>query len=85
MASTPNKEILERFQLKALHMIADAPWYVPNPVIRDLQSPIHRYSSQYNACLSAHPNDLLVNLMEQPDNRWLRRRLPNDLPTRFLV
>jgi hypothetical protein len=29
---------------------------------------IHRYSSQYSAHLSAHPNDLVVNLIEQPDN-----------------
>jgi hypothetical protein len=64
---------------------------VPNTVIRrDIQIPtvkeeIHRYSSQYNARLSAHPNDLIVNLMELPDNRRLRRHLPNDLPTRFLV
>jgi hypothetical protein len=35
--------------------------------------------------LSAHPNDLAVNLMEHPDNRQLRRYLPNDLPTWFLV
>jgi hypothetical protein len=55
-------------------MIVDAPWYVPNTVIR-------RYSSQYSARISAHPNDLVVNLMELPDNRRLRRHLPNDLPT----
>jgi hypothetical protein len=54
-ASTSNIEILERFQSKALCMIGDAPWYVPNTVIRrDLQTPtvkeeIHRYSSQYSA------------------------------------
>jgi hypothetical protein len=36
-------------------MIVDAPWYVPNTVIRrDLQSPIRHYSSQYSARLSAH-------------------------------
>jgi hypothetical protein len=90
-ASTSNIEILERFQLKALHMIVDAPWYVPDTVIwRDLQIPtiqkeICHYSSQYSACFSVHPNDLIVNLMELPDNRWLQRHLPNDLPTRFLV
>jgi hypothetical protein len=72
-------------------MIMDAPWYVPNTVIRtDLQIPtvkeeIRRYSSQYSARLSAHPNGLVVNLMEQTDNSRLRRHLPNDLPTRFLV
>jgi hypothetical protein len=39
-ASTSNIEILERFQSKALRMIVDAPWYVPNTVIRrDLQIP----------------------------------------------
>jgi hypothetical protein len=64
---------------------------VPNTVIRrDLQTPtvkeeIRRYSSQYSACLSAHPNDLIVKLIELPDNRRLPRHLPNDVPTRFLV
>jgi hypothetical protein len=91
MASTSNIEILECFQSKALRMIVDAPWYVPNMVIRwDLQistvkEEIRRCSSQYSAHLSAHPNDLIVNLIELPDNRRLWRHLPNDLPTRFLV
>jgi hypothetical protein len=76
---------------KALCMIVDAPWYVQNTVIRrDHQistdkEEIRRYSSQYSARLSAHPNDLIVNHMETPDNRRLWRHLPNDLPTRFLV
>jgi hypothetical protein len=74
-ASTSIIEIAERFQSKALRMIVDAPWYVPNTVIQmDLQIPtvkeeIRRYSSQYSAHLSAHPNDLIVNLIELPDNR----------------
>jgi hypothetical protein len=90
-ASTSNIEILERFQSKAFRMIMDASWYVPNTVIRrDLQTPtvkeeIRRYSSIYSARLSAHPNGLVVNLMEQPDKRRLRRHLPSDLPARFLV
>jgi hypothetical protein len=56
-------------------MIVDAPWYVPNTIIqRDFQIPtlkeeIHTYSSQYIARHSAHPNDLIINLMELPDNR----------------
>jgi hypothetical protein len=91
--TTSNKlQILGRFQSETLRMIVDAPWYyVPNAVIRrDLRTPtvkeeIRRYSSQYSARLSAHPNDLTVKLMEQPDNRQLRKHLPNDLPTRFLV
>jgi hypothetical protein len=69
-ASTSNIETPERFQSKALRMIVDAPWYVPITVIRrDIQIPtvkeeISRYSSQYSARLSTHPNDLIVNLIE---------------------
>jgi hypothetical protein len=89
-ASTSNIEILERFQSKALRIIVDAPWYVPNSHIRrDLQlasvKEILSYSSQYSARLSTHPNDLIVTLMELPGNRRLRRHVPNDLPNRFLV
>jgi hypothetical protein len=90
-ASTSNMEILECFQSKALRMIVDAPWYVPNTVIwRDLQIPtvkeeISHNSSQYSTRISTHPNDLTVNLSELPDNRRLRRHLSNYLPTRFLV
>jgi hypothetical protein len=32
--STSNIEIIERLQSKALRMIVDAPWYVPNIVVR---------------------------------------------------
>jgi hypothetical protein len=47
---------------------------------------IRRYSSQYNAHLSAHPNDLVLSLTEQPgNNRRLRIHLPDDLPTRVRV
>jgi hypothetical protein len=76
--STPNIEIL-RFQSKALSMIVDTPWYVTNMVIRRaLQTPtakeeIRRYSSQYSARLSTHPNGLVVNLMEQPGNKTLAK------------
>jgi hypothetical protein len=51
--STIYFQILERFQSKTLRMIVNAPWYVPNTVIRrDLQIPtvkeeLQRYSSQY--------------------------------------
>jgi hypothetical protein len=43
-------------------------------VSSDVQTPtvkeeIRRYSSQYSARLSAHPNGLTVNLMELPDNK----------------
>jgi hypothetical protein len=58
---------------------------------KNLQTPtvkekIRRYSSEYSACLSAHPNSLLVNLMAQLDNDiWLQRYLPSHLPTIFPV
>jgi hypothetical protein len=71
MASTSNIELLERFQSKALSLI-DAPCYVPNNHIRrDLQltsvkEEIRRYSSQYSARLSTHPNDQMIALLELP-------------------
>jgi hypothetical protein len=76
-ASTSKIETLEHFQSEALRMTVDAPWYVPNTVIRrDLHTltvkvEIRRYSSQYSARLSAHPNGLVVNLIELSDNRRL--------------
>jgi len=52
-ASNSNLEILERFQSKVLRIIRDAPWYIPNTVIkRDLQIPTvkqeaRKYSVNY--------------------------------------
>jgi hypothetical protein len=60
-------------------------------ILRDLQTPAVKekilcYSSQYSAGLSAHPSDLVMTLMAQPDNnRRLRSHLPNNLPSRFVV
>jgi hypothetical protein len=92
MASTSNIEILQSFQPKALRTIVDAPWCMPNTVIRrdlitsTVKEEICHYSSQYSPHLNTHPNNLALNIMEQPDNnRLLQRHLPNDLPTIFLV
>jgi hypothetical protein len=69
----------------------DAPRYVPNTLIRrDLQTPsvkeaISHYSSHYSARLTAHPNGILLTLLEPPERKRLLRHLPNDLPTRFMV
>jgi hypothetical protein len=66
------------------------PWCVPSTVNRrDLQTStvkeeIRHYGSQYSARLNVHPNDLVVNLMAQPDNRRLRKHRTNVLHTRFL-
>jgi carbonic anhydrase len=90
-ASTSNIEILERFQSKALRLITDAPWYVPNAIIRrDLQVPsvkeeIRRLSAQYYAGLCIHPNLLATQLWRPSSFRRLRRHLPSDLPHRFTV
>jgi hypothetical protein len=89
-ASTSNIEILERLQSKTLRMIADAPWYVPNVILRqDLQIPgkeeIRRFSIQYSSRLHTHPNSLGVHLTEPPEDRRLKRYLPTDLITRFQV
>jgi hypothetical protein len=81
-ASTSNIEILERFQSKAWRMIVDA----STVIRRALQTPtvkeeIRRYSSQYSARLSAHPNGLVVNLMERPDKKapakWSAYQIPS--------
>jgi hypothetical protein len=90
-ASTSNIEILERFQSKALRIIVDASWYVPNNHIRqDLQmasvkEEIRRYSNQYSTRLTTHPSDQILTFMEIPGNRCLRRHVPNDLPGRFVL
>jgi hypothetical protein len=89
VASTSDIEILERFQSKVLRMIVDAPWYVPNTIIRRrLQTPtvteeIHHYTSQCSVPLSVHPNNIAANLMAQPNNKRLWRHMPKDLPTRL--
>jgi hypothetical protein len=72
-------------------MMVDAPWYVPNALIRrdlnilSVKEEICRYSTQYGARLRSHPNPLVVTLLGLPDNRRLQKRLPNDLPCRFLL
>jgi hypothetical protein len=90
-ASTFNIEILERFQSKALRIIVDAPWYVPNNHIRrnlqmtSVKEDICSSSNQYFTRFTTHPNDQILTLMEIPGNRRLRRHVPNDLPGRFLL
>jgi hypothetical protein len=70
-------------------MIVNAPWYVPNKLIRrDLHCPtvaeeIRRFSSRYGARLRTHPNQLAAHLLEELVYRRLRRYLPSDLPNRY--
>jgi hypothetical protein len=87
--SNSNIKILERFQSKVLRRIVNAPWYVPNSVIRkDLRIPtvkeeISRFSSHYDVCISVYPNELITSLTEPPIHKRLRRYWPHDLLTRF--
>jgi hypothetical protein len=70
-ASNSNLEILERFQSKVLRIITDAPWYMPNTIIkRDLQIPTvkqepRKYSANYRKRLDAHPNNLANALFHE--------------------
>jgi len=89
-AFNSNIDILERFQSQVLQIIADAPWYVPNAVIKhDLQVPsvrqeVRTYSVTYHARLEGHPNDLATSLLQQPSHdHTLKRYYPADLATHF--
>jgi hypothetical protein len=70
-ASNSNLEILERFQSKVLRIITDAPWYVPNAIIkRDLQVPTVRqearkYSANYRKWLDTHSSSLANALFRE--------------------
>ena len=49
--SNSNIDILERFRSKELRIITDAPWYVPNTVIRrDLKSVLRQTRSAQLQC-----------------------------------
>jgi hypothetical protein len=64
-ASNSNIDILERFQSKDLRIITDAPWYVPNTVIRrdlrflPVRQEVKDYSITYRHRLDNHPNSVL--------------------------
>jgi hypothetical protein len=87
--SNSNIAILERFQSKVLRLIVNAPWYVPNSVIRkglripSVKEEISRFSSHYAVRLRAHPHELIATLTEQPLPKRLGRYWPYDLLTRF--
>jgi hypothetical protein len=87
-ASNSNLDILERFQSKVLRIITDAPWYIPNNIIKgDLYIPTvkrepRKYSANYRKRLDALPNNLANALFkEQLENRRLKRMYPADLVT----
>jgi hypothetical protein len=87
-ASNSNLEKLERFKSKVLRMITDAPWYVPNTIIkRDLEittvkQEARRYSANCRKQLDTHLNNLANTLFkEQFGTRRLKTLYPADLVT----
>jgi hypothetical protein len=75
---------------KVLRIITDAPWYVPNTVIkRDLKvlsvrQAVRNYSMTFRQRLNDHPNRLAKSLFQRTYyNRRLKRYYPADLATRF--
>ena len=85
----PQHSILQHLQ-PMFQPFTDAPWYVPNAVIKhDLQVPTVRQEVRtcsviYHARLEGHPNDLATSLLQQPThNRRLKRYYPADLVTHF--
>jgi len=71
-ASNSNIDILERFQSEVLRIITDAPWCVPNTVIRrdlrvfSVRQEVHNYSVTYRHRLDDHPNRLAKPLFQGP-------------------
>jgi hypothetical protein len=89
-ASNSNIDILERFQSEVLRIITDAPWYVPNTVIRrdlrvlPVRQEVRNHSITYRHRLDNHPNRLAKSLFPGPAlNLRLKRFYHADLPSRI--
>ena len=89
-ASTSNIEILQRFQNTVIRVLVNAPWYVPNGLIRrELNIPtmsevVTRLSVHYCGRLQIHPNHLAnILLKDEEETRRLKRFKPSELTTRF--
>lgn len=79
-AAKSNINIIERYQAKVLRSMVDAPWFVPNEVIRcDLSVPLVREEiknvfTRYKNRLHEHSNPLALELTIQPPPSRLKRR-----------
>jgi hypothetical protein len=84
-----NIETLQRFQNKALRTFVNAPWYIPNSLLRtDLQMPtvrdeIMKFSTNYRAKLFTHPNELTSILLDEQGPGRLKSFRPTDFSTKF--
>jgi hypothetical protein len=85
--SKSNIEILQRFQNKVLRAIVNAPWYVPNRLLRaELGTSTVREeitnSRKYKQKITVHPNELAITLLNDVDEpRRLKRHKPTYLMT----
>jgi hypothetical protein len=84
-SSKTNIDIIQRLQSKILGAMANAPWYVSNdalhndigiPIISDV---IKKRRKKHHNRLETHTNPLMQPLLEEPNFRRLKRRLPIDL------
>jgi len=89
-ASNSHLDILDRFQSKALRMLTNVPWFVPNAIIRNdlsvttIRQEVKEHCNTYRQRLTVHPNHLATTLLQGlPCNRRLKRHYPEDLVTRF--
>lgn len=88
-ASASNIVPVQRLQSKILRNLTNAPWYLTNESLhRDLQiklvnEEISFYSSKYKERLSMHPNNLAVNLLNEPKIVRLKRVDIMDLHSRW--
>lgn len=81
-----NRQVIQRFQSKALRTITGAPWFVRNSAIHfDLMVPsvdetIKSLARSHERRLHSHPNPLAINLLDVTnETRRLKRLKPFDL------
>ena len=69
-ASYSNIQIMERYQNKTSRNIIDAPWFVPNELIRNdlniksVTEEINLSLNRYRDRLQTHPNELVSNILK---------------------
>jgi hypothetical protein len=84
-ASKTNIDIIQMLQSKILRAMTNAPWYVSNDTLhKDLGIPmisdvIKGRGNKHHNQLETHTNPLMQSLLEEPNYRRLKRRLPIDL------
>jgi hypothetical protein len=84
-ASKSSIAIIQRSQYKILRAMTDAPWYVSNDTLHHdlgisiVSDVIQERSSNHHERLLTHINPLMQPLLEDPNCRRLKRRLPIDL------